>query len=503
MEDCKGLYLSLKADIGMEQAVDKASLKAQRLAAREAKEKARWEKEKARKKPKVYFWYLLLILTLIYIVDEAVTNSPSSLQTYIIKAFPTEGYTGLKILSIISIVLMIPSCFYKPLADRYGRRLFLLINTFGMAVSMTICFLGQNFFIYALGFVLMRWFVTPDEQVVYIYETSPAKWRGTVNSVIKSIAEFGLTLLPLFRKTVIEQLGWSYRYVFLFLAGLGFIISLLVLFFARETDTFIDSRLAYLNLSPEEKAAIADKKLKNLQNSKRQGGLLTGLAYAFKNKQLRWLFIATVLYTVARTVTDDFASIMQNSLGTAEWAGLPFFTEEMGTQAQFIMPVGAGLITLFYGFISDKIGRKKVSIVLLGTCLGAFIIYVVSCIYSWNNYVIGLFMGLYLGAYWCNGDSYILMVGESAPTNLRASIISAQSAFYGMGQGISAGIAAGVMSVLPDNYLWAFCLALAVPCFVGTLLVLFLKVKETKGLDLNTEIGQSAVDAKPAETTGA
>lgn len=469
---------------------------------RNQKELTRLQKEKARPKNKAYFWYLLLILTLIYIIDEVTTNVPNQIQSSIISAFfgsngtdYDSGLKALKILGIIAIALMIPSCFYKPLADRYGRKIFLFINTFGMGIAMSVCFLSRYligtksaFIIYAIGFVLMRWFVTPDEQVVYIFETSPKKWRATIYSIIKGIAEFGLFLIPWFRNLFITSVNGAagFTCIFLTIAIIGFVISFLALFFARETDAFLDERIAYLSLSEEEKKALAEQKL---NNKKQQGGLITGLVYALKDKQLRWIFIATVLYTAARVVSDDYESIM-----TLAWTvendsdANKLAAEALVTSVEFYLPLGAGLLTIAYGFLSDLWGRKKTSILLLSSCLVFFSLFLVSVKYQWNSALIGISLGLYLAAYWGTGDTYIMMAGESAPTNLRASIMAAQSAFYGMGQGLSMGLSAILLGIFPtaknhDN-LWIICLSIAVPCFILSLSFLMLKVKETRGIGL-------------------
>jgi MFS family permease len=462
--------------------------------AHEGKELARLKKEKARPKNKIYFWYLLLILALIYIIDECITNSPSQLEDGLVSSFffhngaagwYDSGVSKLSLLSTASIALMIPSCFYKPLADRYGRKIFLFINTAGMALSILICFSAYYagdaaFWIYALGFCLMRWFVTPDEQVVYIMETAPKKWRGTINSLVKGLAEFGLFLIPWFRNLFMSNNEGGWRFVFLTLAIIGFVVAFLVLLFARESDVFLDERIGYLELSDEQKKALEEQKL---NNKKKQGGLLAGLAYAFKDKQLRWLFICTTLYTIARAVTDRDTSIMAQAWLLADGSNKTS-VQALITQAQFILPVGAGIVTLISGFLGDWIGRKKASIVLLSSCTVFFVLYVVGVQYTWNIYLIGSFLGLYLASYWVTGDTYIMMVGESSPTNLRASIMSAQSAFYGLGQGISYGLTAAIFGINKNLNIGWTCLIFALPFFVLTLTFLMLKVKETKATEI-------------------
>jgi len=447
---------------------------------REEKELARLKKEKARPKNKAYLWYLLLVLTLIYIIDEVTTNSVTQVEDGLIATFFPNATTNtaesyISLLGTVSIALMIPSCFYKPLADRYGRKVFLFINTLGMAIAMFVCFLAKNFWIYALGFCLMRWFVTPDEQVVYIVECAPKKLRGTLNSLIKGVAEFGLFLIPWFRQIFMtdtqDSNGW--HQIFLVLAIIGAVIAFIALFLARESDAFLDERIGYLSLSDEEKKALAEQKL---NNKKKQGGLLTAIVYAFKNKQLRWIFICTALYTIGRVITDRNTGIMAASWGK---------NSPLITQAQYILPLGAGAITILAGFLSDWIGRKKACIALLSSCTVFFILFVIGVQYNWNAYGIGSFLGLYLASYWVTGDTFILMCGESSPTNLRASLMSAQSAFYGMGQGVSYGLAALFLAILPsDVNLGYFCLAMALPCFIACLTLMMIKVKETKAMEI-------------------
>ena len=59
--------------------------------ASEKKELARLEKEKAKPKRKTYFWYLIVILCLIYIVDEVTTTLPNEMQPEISLDFFQNG----------------------------------------------------------------------------------------------------------------------------------------------------------------------------------------------------------------------------------------------------------------------------------------------------------------------------------------------------------------------------------------------------------------------------
>jgi MFS family permease len=317
---------------------------------------------------------------------------------------------------------------------------------------------------------------------------------------VKGIAEFGLFLIPWFRSLFMDNDIGGWHWVFFVLAMIGFVIAFLILLFARESDVFLDERIAYLSLSEEQKKALAEKKL---SNKKQQGGLLAGLVYAFKNKQLRWIFICTTLYTIARAVTDRDTSIMSQAWLLSDGSNSDA-VENLVTQAEFILPVGAGIVTLIAGFLSDWVGRKKASIILLSSCTVFFVLYIIGVKASWNIYLIGTFMGFYLASYWVTGDTYILMAGESAPTNLRASVMSAQSAFYGMGQGISYGLTALIFGLWKDSDIGYVCLAIAVPCFVLALLFLMLKVKETNGLAIEENdkaVDEETLGKKASETS--
>ena len=67
-------------------------LKLERQRAREQKQLARLQKEKARPKHKMYVWYLLLILTLIYIIDENGGFTGTLIFTFVAPLFIMIGF---------------------------------------------------------------------------------------------------------------------------------------------------------------------------------------------------------------------------------------------------------------------------------------------------------------------------------------------------------------------------------------------------------------------------
>ena len=118
---------------------------------REEKELQRRQRELNRKRPKFYLWYLLIVLSIVYIVDEVSSNMGTFMKSEVVTEFFIRGRgmdlkTGTALLDTMSAPLyatMIIMPFYKALADRFGRKPFLVINTIGMGVGLAVCLVAQ------------------------------------------------------------------------------------------------------------------------------------------------------------------------------------------------------------------------------------------------------------------------------------------------------------------------------------------------------------------------
>ena len=460
-----------------------------RRKAREQRQLAYLLKQKERPKRKYYLWYLFFMLLLVYIIDEIVTNLPTNLLPEIATSLNGGDTSVFYTMSAVAIAMMVISVFYKPLADKWGRKPFLVINTLGMALALFVCLSARSnsVWLYFIGFFLLRFFVTPDEQVVYIFECSPQDKRATVYSIIKGISEFGLVLIPLLRHWIMggEIFGTgaiaesnieNWRYVFLIPAIIAAVIAFIALLLARETDTFLDERIAYLQKSDEERAE--EKK----EKSKAQGGLINALKVIFTNKQLFFIVLVTFIYILGRFLTESYADIITQYLqGTGLTEGQ---ASTKLTEILFYFPLSCAVLTLAYGFLSDKIGRKITTVILLAITAAAYGGFACGLINGWPAWSLGLFIGLFLGAFWSTGDTVIMMAGESSPTNLRASIMSAQSAFYGIGMGLSLVIGGVLTKIVPDagRIVWIL-MIFAIPVYVIASIIMMIFVKETKGVD--------------------
>ena len=331
-----------------------------KLQMKREKEIKKWEKEKARRKPSNYFWYLVLIISLIYATDEIASQIGTLMKTEIATdLFSSDNSIGiLDIISVLTVPFQALGLLYRPLADRWGRKKFLIINTIGMSLGLFVVFLSGNIPIYVIGACLVQFFIPHDMHVVYIMESAPSKHRARTYSSIKFFANMSVMLVPLLRKMLMQEAS-QWRNVYLIPAIVGIVTSLVALMMAREPDTFIDSRLRYLRLSDEERRAEEEKK--TAENA--QGGLITALKFAMSHKQLRWLYIVSALANIGFYGSINYSPIL--SYGYAQSFVDKGLFETLGdevmnavsigpvTAAIFLFPVGCAVAQVIMGFVSD------------------------------------------------------------------------------------------------------------------------------------------------------
>ena len=82
-----------------------------------------------------------------------------------------------------------------------------------------------------------------------------------------------------------------------------------------------------------------------------------------------------------------------------------------------------------------------------------------------------------------------MMVGESAPTNLRSSCMSAEFIVVAIGIALSYVISLPTVTILGNNFMGTIGFALLVPGFIAGLILLVKKTNETKGIDMDTVTG--------------
>lgn len=459
------------------------------------REIAKWEREKAKPKGHGYLIYFIIIVSIVYLADEITTQIGTQMQSVVASQVfaPIVGeefaVARMSALSVATSIFSALAFLYKPLSDRFGRRIFLVINTLGMGVGMLLVGISTNIPIYLMGACIIAFFIPHDMQAVYIQESTPPKHRAKIYSVIKACATLGMFVIPLLRNIFITETDLSrWRMVYLVPAFVALVIAIAALFCIRESDAFVDNRLRQLKMTEEEKAAAKAKK----QDQESQGGLIKALKFAFGHKQLRWLFIGGGFVMFGMLSSSYYETIM--TYGYAQQyldAGMNLETAKASatvivTQALMLFSVGSALIQFIPGFIADKWGRKTATVVMCATCLLGFIGFYIGSNANLNPYLVGLMCGLSVGSYWAAGDMVMLMCSESAPTNIRASIMAVQP-LVGMVFFLIGMIAVMILSnILGDAAIGISCLAIAGTGMAIGLLILATKTKETKGVDMGT-----------------
>ncbi len=462
------------------------------------KEIEKWEKEQAKPKKKFYFAYLVLIISLIYATDEIASQIGMLMKTEIANDLLANfGKSSVGVLDIIS-ALVVPfqalGLIYRPLADRWGRKKFLLINTFGMSFALLVIYLSNNVLMYFVGAILVQFFIPHDMHVVYIMESSPHRHRARVYSSIKFFANMGVLVIPILRRLLMANAS-EWRNVYLIPAIIGIVTSLVALLSARETDAFIDSRLAHLRKTPED--LRLEKERKAVENA--QGGLIPALKFALKHKQLRWLYITSAMTNLGFIGTINYQVIMtygyaQNEMGTGFFADVSsevLNSVSLGpiTAALFMFPIGSAVAQVVMGFISDSKGRKASAITMAAICLTGFIGFTIGANLNWNPYVVGALCGMFIGGFYSTNDVLIMMIGESSPTNLRSSCMSAQFIVTGVGVVISYIVGLPLMTILGNQVTGIVSFCLLVPGFIAALITLYKRTHDTRGIDLDTVTG--------------
>ncbi|MCI8570634.1 MAG: MFS transporter [Lachnospiraceae bacterium] len=452
---------------------------------REAKELARREKQLQARGSRFYLPYLFMVLSLIYIVDEVASTISIQFQSNIINEFFVqnmgmeygEGLSLSSALGFITYPVTLLIVFYRPLADRFGRKPFLVINTFVMGLGLFLVYLSDNIYIYMLGSSLMGFMVSHDMQCVYILECSSEKKRARNYALIKAVAILGTLLIPLLRETLMQNKSERWHLVYLVPAILGFVLSLVALLFARETDTFLVNRVKYLKTPMEDR----EKQSNEEKSGNAQGGIIHAVRFAFRHRQLRFLMLACCFYYSASLATATYNTVMKESA---------LMTEGAITMALYLYPIGNALMTFTAGLVSDRFGRKTTIIAMSCSAVMCYSLFITGAMLGWTPLLTGFAIGGFMGSYWGAGDTIGgIMFSESAPTNLRSSVTVINTLLNGIIGGLATIVTIILLPLIPKETFGYMYLGLTIPGLIGAIFIIWKYVGETRGLDLKKVTG--------------
>ena len=445
----------------------------------------KYKKELQRMTTTSYLIYMLFVLSMVYIIDEITSNIYNSLQSDMITEFFVNGMglefnTGLATYSAMTAplyVIMLITPFYKSLADKFGRKVFLAINTVGMGMGMFVCMMAPNPVVYICGIGIIYFLMNNDMQVLYVMETAPEKHRAKLTSITKAIALLGVTFIPILRDVFMKNDGSQWQKVFMIPAIAGIIIGIVAYFIMPETPAYLKKKIAYLEMSDEErKALLENRKKKSSEDS--DGGVIAALKFIFAHKQMRAAALCAFVYVTSTGGTSYYESIMKTGgMSTSEI-----------TTAMYFIPIVNALMTALSGFITDFLGRKRSATVLASIAVIGLVSFVFCASSGISPILVGVSYGFFIGGLWSTADILFIMIpGESTPTNLRVSVVGTMGIMSGVGNVLS--IAIMTVGMLFVKSIGLLCLCVCVPFLVTSIIILNLKVNETKGVDLSKITG--------------
>lgn len=437
---------------------------------------------------KGYFFVLIFLIALVNILDEVTSNLSVSVQSSFITEFfvnnPLFGKTytfeqGLSLhstIGVVSYVFGLITPFYKALADKWGRKPLFAISTLGMAVGLLVIYLSPSYPVFLLGYGIIGFFFGHDMQIIYILEEAPDKFRARIYSVLKSLGIFGVVCIPILRDLLMGNDPTLWRRIFLAPAVVGVIAAALVVIFAKDTKVFMSERIAYLSIPYEERQAQKEREKAEKKAERNKSGVFNAVKYIFSNKDTKYLMLAHIIFDSGMPA---IALYYESSMHIAGMS-----TADI-TKSMFVLPIVYACLTFLSGFVADTIGRKKLVVTASVLSAGGFILFVIGINQLWNPYLIGGFCGLYQGCYWIGRDYMNIMMTEKVPTDIRASVVGAEGLLVIIGLAVGYILAIVGMLIMPTDIT---CLVIAVPVVSVAAVMLGLKVKETKGANLD-EIG--------------
>ena len=460
---------------------------------REAKELERLRREQAKPKPKGYIAYFIFLISLLYIIDEVTSAIGPQMQSVLAAKLvaPVVGedfaIARMSLITGTANMMGLVAFLYKPLADRYGRKKFLIINTIGMAMGMMFIGTAAGIPGYAIGIAIITFFIPHDMHAVYIFESVPAKHRAKIYAVIKAVAVAGALSIPLLRNLFMpggDTSGW--RGVYLVPMAAAFVVAVVAAFFIRESDAYVENRIQQLTMGDQ----LDTMSKKEKEEAQARGGIIKAVKTVFAHKQLRWLILASCIFSGGVLMTLYYEPTL--NLGYVSGYIAEGMTQEAAataavaavTKALVTFTVGSACIQLIQGFLSDSIGRKASSIIMAIAALGSFALFFVGANHVWNPYFVGLLAGVAVGGYYAACDINIIMISESTPTNLRSSVMTVQSITSMIVIMPVSIIYMIVVNLLGDAMIAQTCLIIAIPLMALGMLILWMKTKETKGTDM-------------------
>lgn len=301
---------------------------------REQKQLARFRRKLAKPDYKGYFFVMIGLVILFQIFDQMATGIFGTLQEAIVKDFAglsydadiTVGGAGyqayqdtlstITFTNIAGYVFMGIVPWYKSLADKLGRQPFFILNALLLGLAMFVGGVTKDLTVFVISTIVVCFFTLHDMQILYVTECVPdnkcATWQGIIAAVgaLAGLITAAMRMMSGEGTGAAVQVPW--REIYIMIGVLGLVIFVVSALFLRESRPFLTARVAYLEIPYEERKAQAKAGKAN------QAGVIAGIKLVIKNKQLRWLSIATLIFSAANNMVCSYNNTHYNG---AKWYG--------------------------------------------------------------------------------------------------------------------------------------------------------------------------------------
>jgi SHS family lactate transporter-like MFS transporter len=329
------------------------------------------------------------------------------------------------------------------LADRYGRRLPLMIDLVfysvvevatGFAHTFTTFLILRALFGIGMG---GEWGVGASLAM----EKVPAKWRGLLSGLLQQGYALGYLLAALCYLFLFQRWGWRPMF---FLGGLPALLALFVRFRVKESEVWEKSKK---------------------QNWSQLGGALTRHWKLF----LYMALLMTGMNLASHGTQDMYPTFLQRF-----WH---FGPVERSTISAISM-IGAIIGGVAVGFLSDRIGRRKALVISLLLAIA------VTPLWAYAPHVVLLVIGAFLMQFFVQGAWGVIPahLSELSPNEIRGFL---PGFAYQCGV-LVAGSVGYLEAAFAEHVSYATAMALTASCvFAGAAIVAALG-REHKGIDFGT-----------------
>ncbi len=450
---------------------------------RDRLELERRQKQLDKPEYKGYLWVLCIVIVLVHIIDEIATNTAGMVESNAIRQFfpnldLSTGKAALTALSSPLGTISMLAPFYKALSDKFGRKMFLVLNTLGFSLGMIIAYFSNSIVGYLIGTTIITFFIAHDLQVVYIQESAPPKYRATIYAVTKGIGTVGLFAVPFLRRFFVDRDASLWKNVYLIpgLCGIG--VALLTQFLTKESKVFLEQRVNHLQQPYEirhpEKKKLTREEKKAAKAKANKSGVFSAISYLFHhNKDLMWTTIAVIVFAIGMMgIAMNVNVIMATGMN-----------EQEITNAQAVYAFGYALLVIVFGLIGDNLGRKTTVLVTGIMSIVTFILFVIGVRNHWNSWLIGVLYSGFLGGYWTSQDYMVFMASEKVPTKIRGSVLGGLNLLQYIGIGVGALLLTVAQVFITDDMIGIACAISAIPGMIVAMFLIMKYSSETKGTD--------------------